>query len=170
MSCIALRTSRFFPEPDDDKATREAFDDGNVKANEFLFRRVDLHDVVSAHLIAAERAPALGLGRYIISATTPFLPEDVAELRRDAASVLGQRVTDYDQVYRRHGWRMFTTIDRVYDNRAARTDLGWTPRYDFAHQLDCLREDKDPRSPIAIAVGSKGYHATTFDGMPYPVA
>ena len=38
----------------------------------------------SAHLLALERAPALGFGRYIISATTPFLPEIWRELRADA--------------------------------------------------------------------------------------
>src|SRR5215469_7393249 len=73
LACIVLRTSRFFPEADDDGAQRAAYADDNMKANEFLFRRVDIEDVVSAHLLAAERAPALGLRRYIISATTPFL-------------------------------------------------------------------------------------------------
>jgi hypothetical protein len=72
LACIVLRTSRFFPEADDDKAVRDAYEDGNVKANEFLYRRVDIEDVVSAHMLAVGYAPALGFGRYIISATTPF--------------------------------------------------------------------------------------------------
>lgn len=54
---MVLRTSRFFPEEDDNKAVREAFSDENVKANEYLYRRVDIEDVVSAHMLAAERAP-----------------------------------------------------------------------------------------------------------------
>jgi nucleoside-diphosphate-sugar epimerase len=58
LTCIILRTSRFFPEPDDNKAARETFPDENLKVNEYLFRRVDLEDVVSAHLAAAERARA----------------------------------------------------------------------------------------------------------------
>src|SRR5579871_2185066 len=74
LACIVLRTSRFFPEEDDDQAVREAYADDNLKVNEFLYRRVDIEDVVSAHLLAAERAPALGFRRYIISATTPFSP------------------------------------------------------------------------------------------------
>ena len=61
LPCLILRTSRFFPEEDDNKERREGFDDGNVKANEFLHRRVDLEDVVSAHLIALERAQEIGL-------------------------------------------------------------------------------------------------------------
>src|SRR5262245_22216142 len=42
LACLVLRTSRFFPEEDDCERTRAAYDDGNVKANEFLYRRVDL--------------------------------------------------------------------------------------------------------------------------------
>src|SRR5882724_699141 len=72
LACLILRTSRFFPEEDDDVATRQAYDDDNVKANEYLYRRVDLEDAATAHLLALEKAPAIGFGRYIISATTPF--------------------------------------------------------------------------------------------------
>src|SRR5262249_8442527 len=60
LACIVLRTSRFFPEEDDDRGVREAYADGNVKANEYLYRRVEIRDVIDAHLLAAERAPALG--------------------------------------------------------------------------------------------------------------
>src|SRR5262245_30761605 len=81
LPCLVLRTSRFFPEEDDHKDTRQAYADDNIKANEFLYRRVDLEDVVSAHLLALEKAPELGFGRYIISATTPFTRDDLFELR-----------------------------------------------------------------------------------------
>ena len=50
-----------FPEEDDNEVTRETYAADNAKANEFLFRRVDLEDAVSAHLLAAERAAAIGL-------------------------------------------------------------------------------------------------------------
>ena len=42
--------------------------------------------------------------------------------------------------------------------RRLRNDLGWKPRYDFAHALGRLRAGQDPRSPLALAVGAKGYH------------
>lgn len=45
LNCIILRTSRFFPEEDDEKSKRESYEDCNAKANEFLFRRVELEDV-----------------------------------------------------------------------------------------------------------------------------
>ena len=64
---VVLRTSRFFPEPDDRDEVRAAYDDANLKANEFLYRRVDLADVVEAHLLAADRAPDLGFDRFIVS-------------------------------------------------------------------------------------------------------
>src|SRR5262249_24073642 len=44
LPCVILRTSRFFPEPDDRASVRDAYEDGNVKANEFLYRRVDVED------------------------------------------------------------------------------------------------------------------------------
>jgi UDP-glucose 4-epimerase len=169
LACVILRTARFFPEEDDRKATRQSFDDANVKTNEYLYRRVELEDVVGAHLLALERAPALGFGRYVISATTPFLPEDRGELRRDAPAVVRRRVPEYAAEYVRRGWRMFPSLDRVYVNDRAREDLGWRPRYDFRYVLARLAAGDDPRSPLARAVGSKGYHAQTFVDGPYPV-
>lgn len=55
LACLVLRTSRFFPELDDDPTIQREYDDANVKANEFLHRRVDLQDVVDAHLLAIEK-------------------------------------------------------------------------------------------------------------------
>jgi len=169
LACLVLRTSRFFPEEDDHKETRESYDDENVKANEFLYRRVDLEDVVSAHLLALEKAQDLGFGRYIISATTPFTRDDLFDLRVNAPLVLGRRVPDYEAEYARRGWRMFAGIDRVYVNERARNDLGWRPRYDFGYVLERLRAGDDPRSPLSLAVGSKGYHDRKFVEGPYPV-
>lgn len=169
LPCLVLRTSRFFPEEDDNSTMRESYSDGNLKANEYLFRRVDLEDAVSAHLAAAQRAPAIGFGRYIISATTPFLPEDLAELRADAPRVVSRRVPGYEVEYRRRGWRMLPAIDRVYVNERARSELGWRSQYDFAHIIERLRAGDNLRSPLARLVGSKGYHAQDFTEGPYPV-
>jgi nucleoside-diphosphate-sugar epimerase len=159
LPCVVLRTSRFFPEPDDEPATREAYADDNLKVNELLYRRVDLADVVAAHLRALERAPALGFARYIVSATTPFTREDLAELRADAPAVVSRRVPGYAEEYARRGWSMLPSIDRVYVNERARRELCWQPRYDFATALERLRAKEDFASPLARAVGSKGYHA-----------
>jgi nucleoside-diphosphate-sugar epimerase len=170
LACLILRTSRFFPEEDDNLPTRLEYDNDNVKANEFLYRRVDLEDVVDAHLLAVEKAPFIGFGRYVISATTPFQVDDLLDLRVDAPEVVKRRVPGYTEEYARRGWRMFPHIDRVYVNERARRELGWCPRYDFQYVLNLLMAGLDIRSQLARAVGSKGYHAHRFGCGPYPVS
>ena len=167
LPCLILRTSRFFPEPDDRDDVRAAYDDANLKVNELLYRRVDIEDVVSAHRLALERAGEIGFGRYIVSATTPFSRADLAELRADAPAVVRRLVPGYEELYAQRGWRMFASIERVYANERARAELGWEPRYDFAHVLERLRAGEDHRSPLALAVGAKGYHAESTG--PYTV-
>jgi len=169
LATMVLRTSRFFPEEDDDRSVRGRYSDDNLKTNEYLHRRVDIEDVVGAHLLAARRAPMLGFRRYIISATTPFLPEDLDGLRAHAPLVVGRRVPGYDAIYAQHGWKMAQGIDRVYVNQRARNELGWTPRHDFAALIARLATGEDIRSPLARLIGSKGYHAETFRDGPYPV-
>jgi UDP-glucose 4-epimerase len=155
---IVLRIARFFPEGDDDDAVRAAYPDANAKANELLYRRVDIADAVNAHLLAMEHAARIGFARYIISATTPFTTRDLKRLRNDLAGVVREKFPDLDREYQRRGWRLFPGIDRVYVNARARAELGWRPRYDFRRLLDALSRDEDPRSPLARAVGAKGYH------------
>jgi len=169
LNCLILRTSRFFPEADDRKEVREAYADANLKVNEFLYRRADIEDIVSAHVLAFEKAASIGFGRYIVSATTPFGAGDLAELHRDAAAVVKRYFPSYEEVYSRLGWRMFPQIDRVYVNEKARSELGWQPRHDFAGVIEHLRAGREYRSSLAVAVGSKGYHDKIFEEGPYPV-
>jgi UDP-glucose 4-epimerase len=166
---LVLRTSRFFPEDDDSLRTRQQHADANVKANELLYRRVDIADVISAHRLAVDRAPDLRFGRYIISATTPFTRDDLAALAHDAPAVLRRHAPAFEALYAQRGWQMFATLDRVYVNGQARRDLGWQPRHDFAHVLHCLADGRDWRSELALAVGRKPYHAQAFGHGPYPV-
>lgn len=166
--CVVLRTSRFFPEEDDNPATRESYEDGNVKANEFLYRRVEIGDVVEAHVLAIERASTIGFGRYIISATSPFQRDDLAELRTDAPGVVKRMFPDYEVEYARRHWKMFAGIDRVYVNERARRELSWNPRYNFRYVLDRLKAGDEPRSDLARAIGSKGYHGDNLEQRRYP--
>ena len=169
LPCIVLRTSRFFPEADDNKTSRDAYADENLKLNEFLYRRADVEDIVSAHLLAAERAASIGFAKYIISATTPFLPEDLAALRADAPSVVRRRAPGYEDVFAQRGWRLLPSIDRVYVNERARVELGWRPKHDFATIIERLRAAGELRSPLAQLIGAKGYHAEKFAEGPFPV-
>lgn len=170
LPCIVLRTSRFFPEQDDDKAVRAAYVDDNIKANEYLHRRVELEDCVQAHLLAAEQAPRIGFARYIISATTPFTPDDLKTIRVDAPQAVRRHVPGYVAEYARRNWTMLPRIDRVYVSDKARRELGWQPRTDFAFVIHRLSRGESIQSPLAQAIGSKGYHAETFSEGPYPVA
>jgi UDP-glucose 4-epimerase len=158
---VVLRAARFFPESDDDDDVSAVYGDANVKANEYLYRRVDIEDVVSAHLLALDKAPAIGFARYLISGTTPFGPADVTDLAADAPAVVRRLFPDQEAEYGRRGWTMFPRIDRVYVNARARADLGWSPRFDFRYILDRLKADEDPRSALAQTIGSKGYHVAS---------
>jgi UDP-glucose 4-epimerase len=158
LPCLVLRTSRFFPEQDDVPEKRAAFDGDNLKVSELLYRRVDVEDVVTAHLCALDKAGELGFGRFIISATTPFTRADAAELGRDAPRVLERTVPEFPAIYSARGWKMLPTLDRVYDNERARLSLGWQPQYDFRRALNAIAHGADWRSPLARAIGSKGYH------------
>ncbi|WP_250624336.1 NAD-dependent epimerase/dehydratase family protein [Pinirhizobacter soli] len=166
---VVLRTSRFFPEDDDDPAKRAAYALANMQAMELLYRRVDIADVVDAHLLASTRAHAIGFDRFIVSATTPFKRGEARVLRYHLPTAVAAHFPDAATLFEAHGWRLLQGIDRVYDNVRARELLGWKPKHDFAHALDQLRAGADFRSEMAIAVGVKGYHDTTFDEGPYPV-
>jgi UDP-glucose 4-epimerase len=169
LPCVVLRTSRFFPESDDEKDVRRPHHDTNVKVNELLYRRVDVQDVVDAHPLAVEQAARIGFGRCIISAMSPFGPQDAWLVRTDAPLVVARYVPQFMAEYARRKWAMFPGIDRIYVNDKARTELGWKPGYDFSAAIERLTVGEDYRSPLALSVGSKGYHTNEFDCGPYPV-
>src|SRR5262245_54906570 len=159
---------RFFRKPKTGKEPRERSADTNVKVNEFLYRRGDIEDIVNAHVLALKKAESIRFGRYIVSATTPFFQKDTPDLRRDAPAVVRRYTPQYEEVYAARGWSMFPTVDRVYVNDRARSELGWRPRYDFAYVIDQVNQGEDYRSPLARTIGSKGYHDVVFEEGPYP--
>src|SRR5262249_43439226 len=113
---IVLRTSRFFPEADDDAGIRGRYETENVQANELLHRRADTEDVAAAHLLAIEKAGDIGFARFIISAPSPFTVDALAALRRDAPAVVRRLFPDCEALYAARGWTLFPEIDRVYVN------------------------------------------------------
>jgi len=169
LPCLVLRTSRFFPEPDDDPRRRARHDDTAVKICELLYRRVDIADVVDAHLLAIERAPVIGFDKFIISATSPFRRDDLAELRRQTVALIARRVPGCRKVFNDKGWRLLDDIERVYVNQHARQRLGWCPRHDFARAIDDLAAGRDYRSRLACEIGAKGYHDVEYPDGIFPV-
>lgn len=134
---IILRTSRFFPEDDDTHAVPAG---PNLKANEFLYRRLTVEDAARAHLVALERAPDIGIGTYIISAPTPFRREEADELKRDAAAVVLRHFPEAGELYARQGWVLPASIGRVYDSSLADGQLGFRCETDFAAVLRSMEE------------------------------
>jgi nucleoside-diphosphate-sugar epimerase len=162
LGCVVLRTSRFFPELDDAPDAHEGRSDDNVKADEYAYRRVALDDVVSAHLLAADRAADLGYAVYVISATTPFSRADLAELRVDAAAVFARRVPSAAAVWADRGWRFPRRVDRVYANAKALRELGWQPQFDLETVARRLAAHGTLRTPLSAIVGSKAYADSSY--------
>ena len=142
LACVILRTARFFPEDDDTHRDIGGF---NLKANEFLYRRLAVEDCADAHILALERVPELGFGLFVISAPTPFRHAEAEALKRDAASVIARLYPDALALYAQKGWRLPATIGRVYDASLAERVLGFRARVDFAAVLAAMRENRPPR-------------------------
>jgi nucleoside-diphosphate-sugar epimerase len=136
---IVLRTARFFPEDDDTLAVPSG---ENLKANEFLNRRLTVEDCCAAHIAALEAAPRVGWGIYVVSARPPFTRADATRLKADAAGLIAERFPDAPALYAAHGWVLPDSIGRVYDPAAIERDLGFRCQTDFAAVLAALREGR----------------------------
>lgn len=135
MAVAILRTGRFFPEDDDTHAVPSG---PNLKANEFLNRRLTVGDAALAHLAALERA--VGCETFVLSAPPPFTRADAAELAVDAPAVIARYFPEAAELYARAGWVLPERIERVYDPAKAERLLGWRARTDFAAILAALRD------------------------------
>lgn len=135
MAVIILRTGRFFPEEDD---THSMPSGPNLKANEFLNRRLTVEDAAEAHVVALEKAPALGCETFILSAPPPFAREECAELLRDAPAAIARHFPDAPDLYARMGWTLPASLDRVYDPARAERLMGFRCRTDFRAVLDAI--------------------------------
>ncbi|KAI8615330.1 oxidoreductase-like protein [Chytriomyces sp. MP71] len=159
---IVLRTSRFFPELDDDPKRRDAVqDDDNLKVLELAYRRVDIADIVSVCHRAMVCAGNLRWARFIISAPTPFAndPDTLRLLNENAEEVFARVAPETVAVFSRRGWKFLLRLDRVYDSSKALKELDWHPVYTFSRAVGCVDRGEEWRSELALLVGKKGYHA-----------
>ena len=163
LNCVILRTARFFPEQDD---THRVLSGPNLKANEFLHRRLTVEDAAEAHLAALERAPSIGFDTFIVSAPVPFLRSDAKALKRDAASLVERYFPDAPALYRQIGWRLPTSIGRVYDSSRAEHRLGFRCRTDFGRVLETLRRGE----PLPFAHDPAYVSPSATSGTPGSVA
>lgn len=144
MTVAALRLARFFPTDD---AAIALIRGDNLKALEFLHRRLTVEDAVAVHIAALERAPQ-GYSTYIVSAPSPFSPDEAVELKRNAAAVIARHFPDAPDLFAARGWTLPRTIDRVYDSALVRRELGFAFTTDFATVLDAMRQD----APLPFAI------------------
>ena len=135
-----LRTARFFPEDDD---THHELSGENMKANEFLNRRLSAVDAARAHLVALDHKEKLGCETFVLSAMPPFTKDDVAELGRDARRVIAKYYPDAADLYAARGWSLPETIKRVYVPSKAERILGFRCETDFASVLSAMREGRE---------------------------
>jgi UDP-glucose 4-epimerase len=138
LSTIVLRTSRFFAEDDDTHAIPSG---ENLKANEFLHRRLTVEDAARAHIAALTAGAQIGHDVFIISAPPPFQRADAADLKGDAAAMISARFPDAAELYAQRGWQLPRSIGRVYDPGHAERRLGFRAQTDFTAVLDALRRD-----------------------------
>lgn len=122
LTCVSLRMSRCFPEPDELVAVYR------------LHRGVDARDVAEAHALALD-AEVSGFVALNVSADPPFRREDCGALLRDAASVIRERVPWAEEEFRARGWRLPESIDRVYVIEKAKRVVGYRPKYGLAELL-----------------------------------
>lgn len=134
LAVVALRMARCFPEPAPRMAAYR------------LHRGVDARDVAEAHAQALLHATP-GFRRFVVSAATPFVPEDVDALAGHADDVIRRRMPALAETFARRGWPLPTHIDRVYCAARAQDALGWTP----VHGFESVLADLDRGAPEVLA-------------------
>ena len=135
LDIAVLRTGRFFPEEDD---TLTSPSGPNLKANEFLNRRLAVVDAAAAHVVALENISGRGYRTYILSAPTPFCRDDVQTLITDASSVIARYFPRVSELYAQQNWILPAHIDRVYDASRIGRELGFRPTVDFGRILEAM--------------------------------
>ena len=118
LSCISLRMSRCFPEPE------------RLMAIYRLYRGVDSRDVAKAHELAL-LSNLKGFHIFNISAKTPFQQEDTRELYSDAGKVILKYYPWAGKMFTKRDWRLPKSIDRVYVIDNAQKMLGYKPEHNF---------------------------------------
>jgi UDP-glucose 4-epimerase len=112
--------------------------------------------VVTAHLCAREAAE-IGFGRFIITATTPFSRQEVAELGANAHACSVDSCRNRRYLLARA--EDAATLDRVYVNERARRD--WVGNRLRLSTCCAAAAGADWRARLTRQVGSKNYHPAT---------
>lgn len=122
LSVVCLRVCRFFDEP------------AEIVARYRLYRGADVRDIARAHVLAIE---AGGISGEIlnIAGPYPFHEHDIAQLLRDAPSVIRRYLPGVEIAFEELRWQLPKTIDRVYSSEAAERILGYRPQFGLTEFL-----------------------------------
>jgi UDP-glucose 4-epimerase len=120
-----LEMSRCFPEPAD------------LMTLYRLTRGIDARDVATAHLLAIEKK-LKGFNRYIISGKTPFNRSQCSDLFSNADILFREFAPMMAKEFDKRGWKLPSSIDRVYDSSLAQSELGWNPKFGYDEVLKML--------------------------------
>lgn len=130
-----LQMSRCFPEPVDLMAVYR------------LTRGIDARDVADAHLCALERR-LNNFNRFIISGATPFTESETKRLYSEADILLREKCPSIVLEFEKRGWRLPSSLDRVYDSSAAQKQLNWFPKHGFESVLEMFGSESSEVLPI----------------------
>ena len=170
LPCVVLRTSRFFPEEDDNRdSARGATPTPTSRPTSSCTAGSTSRTWSARTCWPPQRAPAIGFAHTSSAPPRRSRPKtwpNCAPTRRPWCAGASRSTRPNT---RAAAGRCSRRIDRVYVNARARAELGWQPRYDFASIIARLQAGDDPRSALAQAIGRKGYHAEAFTDGPFPV-
>lgn len=129
---IDLRLSRFF------------FDDYVSYNVRKLYRGIDIRDAAEAHVVAALSRDIAGFTAFNISARSPFTRADLADLYRDAPSVVERYFPGVIDIFSANRWSLPKSIGRVYSIAKATRELGFRPVHNFERFLEEVRQSDVP--------------------------
>ncbi len=125
LSCICLRVSRFWNEPLPDRLWYR------------MYRGLALSDVAAAHQLALMKEE-IGYGLYNISAQSPFVPEELTQLKFDPLPLVRIKLPGLLDYFADQNWPLPSSIDRVYVIEKAKRELGFNPLVNAQAYLDQL--------------------------------
>lgn len=130
-------------------------DDDNFKVCELPYRRVDIADVVLAHVCAMREAKRIGWAKYVISAPHPSdRKEGTLDALNDgrAGNVIEQIRPKHAEALLRHKWKLRTNMDRVYDSFNAVKELGRQSVLTFDRAVECIESGTLRRENLLTSV------------------
>ena len=82
-------------------------------------------------------------------------------LKHDAAALISRYYPDAEGLFAQRGWKLPTSISRVYDPSHAQIELGFRCRTDFGTVVSALRDNQ----PMPFAHDPDWFTGTPYDAL-----